>query len=117
MRHHNRNNKLGLERKTRTALTRGLILNLIKKEKIKITEARAKAIRPMIERMVTHAKIDTVAKRRLLATKIFNDQVAIKKLFTEIGPRYKDRNGGYIRITKLPQRIKDSAKMAVIEFV
>ncbi len=117
MRHHNKNKKLGLEKKTRTALTRGLVLNLIKKERITITETRAKVIRPMVEKMVTHAKTDTVAKRRLLAAKLFNSEAAIKKLFADIAPRYKSRSGGYLRITKLPQRIKDGAKMAVIEFV
>lgn len=117
MRHHNKTKKLGLERKTRTALVRSLITSLILKEQVRMTESRAKAIRPQVERLVTHAKVDTVAKRRLVASKLFNNETLVKKLFTEIAPRYKTRAGGYTRVTKLPARIKDGAKMAVIEFI
>lgn len=96
---------------------RGLALNLLKKERIMTTEAKAKELRPYMEKLVTHAKTDTIAKRRLLAERLFNQKSAIKKLFETVGPRYKDRSGGYIRVVKLPQRKSDGAKMAVIEFV
>ena len=117
MRHHNKTKKLGLERKTRTALVRSLISSVIKKERVMMTETRAKVIRPQLERLVNHAKTDSLSKRRLVGAKLFNDVLLVKKLFIDIAPRYKSRSGGYTRITKLPPRLSDGAKMAVIEFV
>lgn len=81
------------------------------------TEARAKAIRPTIERLVTIAKRQTLAARRLLYARVHSDAVA-KKLYGEIGPRYKDRNGGYVRVVKLGKsRKRDGGPVARIEFV
>jgi large subunit ribosomal protein L17 len=117
MRHHNTKRKFGREKNQRNALMHSLALNLIIKEKIKTTEAKAKELRPFIEKLVTHAKTDTVAKRRLVASKIANRKGETKKLFEKIAPKYKDRAGGYTRILKLGPRKSDGAEMAYIEFV
>jgi large subunit ribosomal protein L17 len=95
---------------------RSLALNLIINEKIKTTEARAKELRPFIEKLVTKGLEGTLASRRLIISRLGVPEGA-QKLCDEISPRYKERNGGYTRITKLPVRAGDAAKMAVIEFV
>ncbi|MBP9852086.1 MAG: 50S ribosomal protein L17 [Candidatus Pacebacteria bacterium] len=117
MRHHDNKRKFGLERKVRAALMHGLAFNLLNKGRIMTTEAKAKEIRPYVEKLITHAKTDTLAKRRLVSDRLMGKKTITKKLFEEIAPKYKTRDGGYLRITKLPPRIKDSAKMAVIELV
>lgn len=117
MRHHDRNRKFGRKTDQRRALLRSLAHNLILEGKIITTEAKAKSLRPYVERMVTHAKTDTVAKRRLIAARLGNDATATAKLFKEIGPRYKERNGGYIRIVRVGQRAGDGAIKAFIGFV
>ena len=94
---------------------KSLAFNLVAKEKIKTTEARAKELRPFIEKFVTRAKKDNLANRRLLIAKL--GQQTAKKLFEKIAPKYKDKNGGYTRIIKLPHRKSDASKMAIIEFV
>jgi large subunit ribosomal protein L17 len=116
MRHHNANRKFGRERNLRVALMRSLAEGLIKNGKIKTTEAKAKELRPFIEKLVTKARSNTLASRRLVISRLGNEARA-KELFATIGPRYATRPGGYTRITKLPPRKSDSAKMAVIEFV
>lgn len=96
---------------------RSLAVNVIRKEKIVTTEARAKAIRPVVERAVTLAKKETLASRRLLAARL-HDPVAVKKLFDDIAPRYKGRSGGYTRIVKSgAARKRDGVRTATIEFV
>lgn len=117
MQHHNKNRKFGRERKVRTGLMRSLAHNLILEEKIITTEAKAKSLRPYIERLVTHAKIDTVASRRLIAARLGNDAAAVKKLFGDIGPRYVERQGGYTRIVRVGVRQGDAAVQAFIGFV
>lgn len=117
MRHHDNKRKFGLERKQRAGLMHGLAFNLLNKGRIMTTEAKAKELRPYVEKLVTHAKTDTLAKRRLVSDRLMNKKAITKKLFEEIAPKYKGRAGGYIRVVKLPPRIKDGAKMAVIEFV
>lgn len=117
MKHHKNFRKFGREKNQRNAFIKGLAVNLIRHEKIETTEARAKEIRPFVERLVTLAKEDTVARRRLVASRILNQEPETKKLFTEIVPKYKDVNGGYLRITKLGQRIGDGSPIAIIEFV
>ena len=94
---------------------KSLAFNLVAKEKIKTTEARAKELRPFIEKFVTRAKKDNLANRRLLIAKL--GQQTAKKLFEKIAPKYKDKNGGYTRIIKLSLRKSDASKMAIIEFV
>ncbi len=93
------------------SLARALVI----KEKIKTTEAKAKELRPFVEKLVTRAKTDTVYNRRVLAARL-SDDVA-KKLMKDIAPRYQDRTGGYTRVIKTNPRQEDSAKMAIIEFV
>ncbi len=117
MRHHNRIKKFGRERNQRTALMRSLACSLVKHERIETTQAKAKALRPYIERLVTKGKVNSIASRRLLSERLGGAPQEIKKIVSTIAPRYKDRAGGYTRITKLPVRKSDAAKRAVIEFV
>jgi len=101
----------------RRAFLRGLTKELIKHGKIETTETRAKAIRPIVEKLVTLAKKQDLASRRLLLSRIQNKNI-VKKLFEEIGPKYEKRSGGYLRITKSAKyRKRDGAKLAKIEFV
>ena len=115
MRHHNARRKFGRETNQRRALMRSLVINLIKTEKMKTTEAKAKELRPFVEKLVTKAKIGDLSKRRLVASVI--GVLSTKKLFDKIAPKYKDRNGGYTRIIKMPRRKSDGSKISVIEFV
>lgn len=118
MKHHDKKRKLSRSKNQRTALLRGLALALIDKEKITTTEAKAKELRPYIEKLISRAKIDTLASRRLIISKLFNQEKATNKLISNIAPRYSKRNGGYTRVLKLSLRRKgDASKMAVIEFV
>lgn len=116
MRHHVSNRKFGRETDVRAAFIRSLACSLIRDEKIKTTEARAKELRPFIERLVTKGREGTLASRRIVLSRLGVEEEA-KKLCEDISPRYKDRSGGYTRITKLPVRSGDASKMAVIEFV
>ena len=97
-------------------LLRTLAEQLFEHGKITTTEAKAKRLRPLAEKMITSAKKGDHASRRLVMAQIANKTV-IHNLFTEIGPRFASRNGGYTRITKLGPRKGDSAPMAVIELV
>lgn len=119
MRHHNKNRKFGRDASGRRALLRSLAISLVRYGRITTTEAKAKELRPFIEKLVTKArgaKEDLSARRSILSTLINRNEEA-KKLIEEIAPKFKDRNGGYTRILKLPQRQGDAAKMALIEFV
>lgn len=89
---------------------------LILYEKIKTTEAKAKALRPFVERLISHSKQPTLANRRYLM-KYITVENAVKKLLEDVGPRYKERAGGYTRIMKLGQRQGDAARVARIELV
>lgn len=101
----------------RSALIRSLARSLVLEERISTTEAKAKALRPYVERLVTYAKTNTLASRRLAIARI-HDTEAVKKLFSSIGPRYKDRAGGYTRIVKRTLRgSNDARKLAYIAFV
>lgn len=117
MRHHNANRKFGRERNQRNALMRGLTRSLLVHGKITTTEAKAKSLRPVVEDLITKAKRDTLATRRLVTARLENKAALSKKLFTEIAPRYKERAGGYTRIVKLPRRKSDGSSMAVIELI
>jgi len=99
----------------RVALLRTMTNSFFLYEKIKTTEAKAKELRPIAEKMITRAKVDSVANRRLLSAKL--TPAMTKKMFAEIVPQYKDRNGGYTRIIKLGPRMSDGAKMVIIELV
>ena len=116
MRHHSKNRKFGREVGVRRALLKGLALSLIRHEKITTTEAKAKELRPFVEKLVTRGKKKSVASRRILVSRLGNAEGA-QKIVTRIAPRYEKRAGGYTRITKLPRRGGDASKMAVIEFV
>lgn len=85
------------------------------KERIKTTEARAKEIRPMVEKVITRAKIDNLANRRLLLEKL--NPKSVNKLFKDISSRFSERSGGYCRIMKLETRKNDGAKMVIIELL
>ena len=116
MRHANKNRTLSRPRSQRTALLRGLAVSLIRDGQIKTTKAKAKELQPRIERLVTLAKSDTVAARRTVATRLGEPSNTItKKLFTEIAPKMKDRNGGYTRVVKVGQT--SGREEAVIAFV
>lgn len=116
MRHLKKGKKFGLKRGPRKAFMGILANNLVMREKIRTTETRAKALRPVVERMVTHAKKQDVASLRLLTRTL--PKAAAYKLYHEIAPRYKDRKGGYLRVVKhLAPRKNDASRMATIQFV
>lgn len=116
MRHNNKKKTLGRKAQPRKALFRNLAESLVLHGSIKTTEAKAKAIRPVVEKLVTKAKNNTLAARREIQKVLFTDK-AIRKLMSEVAPKYQTRNGGYTRITKMMVRKNDAAKMAKIEFV
>ncbi|MCU0660634.1 MAG: 50S ribosomal protein L17 [Candidatus Pacebacteria bacterium] len=117
MRHHNSVRKFGRKKNQRNALLKSLALSLVKSGKITTTEAKAKELRPFIEKLVTKGKTPTVASRRNITAKLQNRKPEVKKLVDEVAKKYEDRKGGYTRIMKLPRRKSDGSKMAVIEFV
>ncbi len=116
MRHHNANRKFGRETNQRHALLRSLASNLINADKIITTEAKAKEIRPFVEKLITTAKAGTITARRLITSRIGNPK-SVKKLVEVIAPKYMKRAGGYTRVVKLPPRTGDGSRMATIEFV
>ena len=115
MRHKQKTKELSLEKGARVALIKTLAVSLIREGKIKTTDTKAKVLKPMVERLVTKAKAGTIASRRFLTSTI--GATATKNLVDTIAPKYKDRQGGYLRITKLNDRKSDGAKISVIEFV
>jgi large subunit ribosomal protein L17 len=117
MRHHNSIRKFGRNKNQRNALMKGLILALIAHGRIETTEAKAKELRPAIEKLITKANVGTLASRRLVMARLYGLTAEANKLIDTIAPKYKGRAGGYTRITKLPRRAGDASKMAVIEFV
>lgn len=117
MRHHVNVRKFGREKNARVALIRGLAASLITHGRILTTEAKAKEIRPTVEKMVTKAKNPTLANRRNLLAGLYNNELVVSRLIDELAPLYTERPGGYTRITKLVQRKSDGSPMAVIEFV
>ncbi len=116
MRHANHNRKFGRERNARRALLKSLAVALIERGKIKTTTAKAKELRPMVEKLVTRARANTLAGNRLILSRL-GKMDAVRKLTKEIAPRYTKRPGGYTRISKLPARVSDGSPMAIIEFV
>jgi large subunit ribosomal protein L17 len=101
----------------RQALMRSLARSLVLHERISTTEAKAKELRPFVERLVTYAKQNTLASRRLTKARLGDDE-AVKKLFEAIAPRYTDRAGGYTRVVKRTARgSNDARKLAYIAFV
>ncbi|HAK06259.1 MAG TPA: 50S ribosomal protein L17, partial [Spartobacteria bacterium] len=116
MRHQKKTLKLGRTAEHRKALLANQVCGLIEHERIKTTLAKAKAVRPLAEKIVTLGKNGSLHARRN-ALSILRQKDAVNKLFDEIAPRSTDRNGGYTRIVKLGQRKSDSASMAFIEWV
>src|SRR5713101_1777966 len=116
MRHQKKTIKLGRTAEHRKALLANQVCSLIEHQRIKTTLAKAKAVRPLAEKIVTLGKNGSLHARRN-ALSILRQKDAVKKLFDEIAPRSTDRNGGYTRIVKLGQRKSDSASMAFIEWV
>ncbi|MBN8459320.1 MAG: 50S ribosomal protein L17 [Verrucomicrobia bacterium] len=116
MRHRRNTTKLQRNASHRRALMANLACSLIDHGKIKTTLGKAKALRPVAEKLVTLAKRNDLHSRRL-AIGFLHQKEIVKKLFAEVAPAAKDRQGGYCRITKLGPRMSDSAPMAVIEWV
>ncbi len=115
MRHSNHNRKLGRETGQRHALLKSLARSLVLKGRITTTEAKAKEIRPLVEKLITRGKNDTLSNRRMLISALGDKATATKLIKTAEG--YKERAGGYIRIVKMVQRKGDASPMALIEFV
>lgn len=116
MRHNKKKFTLGREKAQRKALVRNLATSLVMYEGMRTTKAKAKALQTVIEPLITKAKRGTLADRRLVKKCIFTE-AAVDKMMKEIGPRYKDRAGGYTRIIKLGVRPSDAAEMVRIELV
>ena len=108
--------KLGRPSDHRNAMLRGMVTYLLENGKIETTVTRAKEVRAMAEKMITLGKEDTLHNKRQALAYITKEDV-VKKLFDEIGPKYKDVNGGYCRIIKTGPRRGDAAEMAIIELV
>lgn len=118
MRHAKAGRTFNRDTNARKALFRGLAKNLIEKEQIKTTLPKAKDLRSVVEKLITRAKNDTVANRRLTASELGNNsEKTVKKLFEVLGPRYANRAGGYTRVLKAGFRYGDAAPMAIIELV
>ncbi|KKP93285.1 MAG: 50S ribosomal protein L17 [Parcubacteria group bacterium GW2011_GWA1_36_12] len=115
MRKRNKGRKLSRKIGPRKQLLKTLANSFFLHGKIKTTEAKAKELRPIVEKMITRAKDNNITSRRLLSQALTPKMV--KKIVEEIALNYKDRNGGYTRITKLGPRNSDGAKMAIIELV
>jgi large subunit ribosomal protein L17 len=117
MRHQQKTIKLGRSQAHRDSLIANQICSLITEERIKTTLAKAKAVRPYAEKMVTLGKKNTLHARRTALARLRHNADAVKRLFEEIAPRCATRAGGYTRIIKLGQRLSDSAPMAFLEWV
>ena len=116
MRHGNGLRKLNRTSAHRQAMLRNMMNSLIEHEAIKTTVPKAKELRRVVEPMFTLAKNDSVANRRLAFARL-RDDASVAKLFTELGPRYNARPGGYTRILKMGFRVGDNAPMAFVELV
>ena len=116
MRHRKSGRKLGRNSSHRTAMYRNMAASLVQHETIKTTLPKAKELRRVVEPLITLAKQDGVSRRRLAFSRL-RDDAAVGKLFNELGPRYKDRPGGYLRILKIGYRAGDAAPMALIQLL
>ena len=109
--------KLGRDNKHRRSMLATLTKQLIENERIVTTETRAKEVRKTFDKMVTYGKKGTLVSRRLALAFLHNDNNAVNKVFNDLAPRYKDRNGGYTRIIKKSERKGDSALEVILELV
>lgn len=116
MNHRNGFNPLSRTSAHRRAMSRNMVTSLFRFERITTTHAKAKEVRRAAEKLITRSKVDSVHNRRI-AAKYIQDEKILNKLFTELGPRMKDRNGGYTRILKIGFRQGDAADMVILELV
>lgn len=116
MRHRKSGRKLGRNSSHRKAMFRNMATSLVRHEMIKTTVPKAKELRRVVEPLITLAKVDGVANRRLAFNRL-RDKEAVGKLFSDLGPRFKDRPGGYLRILKTGPRPGDAAPMAIVQLV
>ena len=114
MRHRNSGRKLNRNSSHRNAMFRNMAVSLLKHEQIKTTVAKAKELRSVVEPMITRAKTDSVANRRVIFART-RDKEITGKLFSDLGPRFKNRPGGYVRILKCGFRKGDCAPMAIVQ--
>ena len=117
MRHQKTRHKLSRDSAHRKALLANLCKEIIQHERIKTSEAKAKAVKPEIEKLITLAKRGDLHARRQALSALSQDKFAVHKLFTEVAPRYADRPGGYTRILKLGPRRSDATEMVYLELV
>ncbi len=116
MRHRNSGRQLSRNSSHRRALLRNMAASLLRHESIRTTVPKAKELRRVVEPLITMAKVDSQAKRRLALARL-RDVTVVDKLFVELGPRFKTRAGGYTRILKMEPRPGDSADMALMQLV
>jgi len=116
MRHRKKGKILDRKAGPRKALLRNLAVSLVLYEKIQTTKAKAKALRPVVERLISKGKMNTLASRRNLLKYLYQE-TAVKKILEELGPKYKDRAGGYTRILNVGRRQGDGAEVVQIELV
>lgn len=116
MKHRVSVNPLGRTSAHRKALHRNMVTSLFQHERIRTTKAKAQAVRRTAEKMITRAKEDTLHNRRIIFKSV-KDEAVLSKLFTDIGPRFKSRAGGYTRILKLGPRRGDASEMVLLELV
>jgi large subunit ribosomal protein L17 len=117
MRHQRKRHKLSRTASHRKALLRNLCKEVIDHERIQTTEAKAKAVRPEVEKLITLAKRGDLHARRQALSALGQDKFVVYKLFEEVAPRYADRPGGYTRILKLGPRRSDATEMVLLELV
>lgn len=116
MRHLKKKKTLGRKKAPREAMLRNLATSFIIYEKIKTTKAKAKVLKPLVEKIITLGKNDTLHRRRQVLKLLYLEK-AVRKVFEVLGPRFINRAGGYTRLIKLPPRSNDSAEMAILELV
>ncbi len=116
MRHQVKKGMLGRNTAHRRALMRNLVTSFLERERVRTTLAKARSVRPVAEKLITLGKRGTLHARRQALAYVTKEE-AVKKLFDDIGPRFKERPGGYTRIVKLDRRSGDGASMAMIELV
>jgi large subunit ribosomal protein L17 len=117
MRHQKQRNKLSRDSAHRRALLRNLCREVIEHERIKTSQAKAKAVKPKVEKLITLGKRGDMHARRQALSELGQDKFLVHKLFEEVAPRYAERPGGYTRIVKLGPRRSDSTEMVFLELV
>ena len=109
--------KLGVDNKHRRSMLANLTRDVIKNGKVVTTETRAKEVRKFVDKMITYGKKGDLVSRRKALAFLHNDEACVAKVFNELVPRYKDRNGGYTRAIKAGVRVGDNAQKVIVEFV